>query len=67
MKKKDLLMEQFNEFKLLTAQSKVVFGGMCTTTGDTSSGSPSKSDDCDSDNDTTTTPAPAPLPAIGNG
>lgn len=61
MKKKDLLKEQFNEFKLSAPQAKVVFGGtaIATTTGDTSSGSPLKADDCDSDNDSIPSNPPA--------
>ena len=63
MKKKDLLKEQFNEFKLSAPQAKVVFGGgaIATTTGETFSGSPSAGDDCDSDNDSI--PSGGPLPA----
>ncbi|HSH68238.1 MAG TPA: hypothetical protein VLB84_21085 [Bacteroidia bacterium] len=66
MKRKDLLEEQFKEFKLSSSKTKNIFGGYYSTTGDTSSGSPEKSDDCDSDNDTTST-GPARPPAGNYG
>jgi hypothetical protein len=65
MKRKDLLEEQFKEFKLSSSKTKVIFGGYGTTTGDTSSGSPEKSDDCDSDNDTIKGPSTPPPVSIG--
>jgi hypothetical protein len=64
MKKKDLLEEQFKEFKLSSSKTKNIFGGYYSTTGDTSSGSPEKSDDCDSDNDTIQ--GPSNPPPVGN-
>jgi hypothetical protein len=65
MKKKDLLEEQFNEFKLSSSKAKAIFGGFYSTTGDTSSGDPLKSDDCDSDNDTIQ--GPSTPPPVGRG